>query len=531
MNFLDATINFFSPSAGLRRQQARIQNEILSKRFNDSSVTSRETRYFQGEREGGDLPHDRSRMLTDKSTDLVRRNPYANKAIRAVASRIVGRGFECESLAQNPDGTSFDLFRMEAKRIWNQWNHQCHYSGKPGQGGLTFKEIQHLSITEVAKSGEVLIHYRRIRPTPELAIPFQIEVIEAQRLADDDYAKDVGEGNKVYRGIEFDSDGKRVAYHIYKNNPHNPLTMGEMETSRIPASEILHLFRKENPSQNRGVTWLSPVLDTLHNMGDLIFDELTAAKMGACTIGVITSDKPYGGGMPMAVNAGNEEATNDYHRMYPGQIAKLRPGEKFEGFSPNRPNLDVNAFTVNMLRGVAAGIPGVKASEIHMDFREASFSSEKAAENAAYAEIVALQEWFVNQFLKPIYREVIEAALLAGAFAKISIGEDGVVDDYFYSNSLNLSEANFRGPGTRSINPVDDQNALILAKQNGTLSLQETAAMEGSDWRETIRNANQVYQYAIEQGCSELVAGRLAFGNLIAPIQVPPKEDTEKKSE
>ena len=72
-------------------------------------------------------------------------------------------------------------------------------------------------------------------------------------------------GNVVRSGIEFDSLGRRVAYHLYKSHPEDgrlaPMSgQGGLETVRIDAKEIIHLYRVLRPGQIRGEPWLSRAL-------------------------------------------------------------------------------------------------------------------------------------------------------------------------------------------------------------------------------------------------------------------------------
>ena len=61
----------------------------------------------------------------------------------------------------------------------------------------------------------------------------------------------------IRAGIEFDKLGRRVAYHLYRSHPNDgalaPMSgTGGINTVRVPASEIIHLFRPLRPKQIRG---------------------------------------------------------------------------------------------------------------------------------------------------------------------------------------------------------------------------------------------------------------------------------------
>jgi capsid protein len=88
----------------------------------------------------------------------------------------------------------------------------------------------------------------------------QLQLLEAEHLPFDKNEAD-GNGNQIRCGIEFDKIGRRVAYHFYRKHPgDNTDQSGKGEIVRVPASEILHLYRPQRPGQIRGVPWISPAL-------------------------------------------------------------------------------------------------------------------------------------------------------------------------------------------------------------------------------------------------------------------------------
>ncbi len=78
-------------------------------------------------------------------------------------------------------------------------------------------------------------------------------------------------GNVIRAGIEFARLGRRVAYHLYRAHPADgalaPMSgNGGIETVRVDASEILHLFRPLRPGQIRGEPWLARALVKLNEL-------------------------------------------------------------------------------------------------------------------------------------------------------------------------------------------------------------------------------------------------------------------------
>lgn len=65
-------------------------------------------------------------------------------------------------------------------------------------------------------------------------------------MVDESITRDLGNGGYIAAGIEFDTKGRRVAYHI---QPHRPTDLfpTAREPIRVPAADVLHLMRPLGP--------------------------------------------------------------------------------------------------------------------------------------------------------------------------------------------------------------------------------------------------------------------------------------------
>ena len=70
-------------------------------------------------------------------------------------------------------------------------------------------------------------------------------------------------GNKIVAGVEFNSIGRRVAYHVLKEHPEESGLFGSFggETVRVPADRVRHLYNPLRPSAARGEPWFSSAPD------------------------------------------------------------------------------------------------------------------------------------------------------------------------------------------------------------------------------------------------------------------------------
>lgn len=522
MNPLDAIIGFFSPRWGAERLAARATMAQVN------AMTGGRPGYAAGKinRLNGPRAHEVKANAIDVSQydhmladawALYRDNPYVRKIVSSLQSKVIGPGLQPESMATNADGSVNMEFRSRAKSLWQGIQSGFDIRGLPGKGGQTLGGLQRLALQADILSGDVM--YRLVPLTAsealarDLPVPLALQLIDTSRLARDGdiNAHQIAEGHQVYRGIEIDADGQRVAYWINTNKP------GKTEFIRRPASEIGHLYIEDDIDQYRGVTWFAASLIPIRDTGDLQYNVLKASAMAACVVGSYT--KPtgaarFGLGASTEAQPGTADGTdltdvdgNAITKLQPAMMLNVGRDGKFELHSPNQGHMNPEAFVQHMLRGVAAGTPGIKSSTVTGDYRNSSFSSEKSADNDIWPEVESIQDWFAANFCQPIYESVIRAAMLTGYF-------DGVVSaEEFAASPSRFTRCNWQGPVGRSINPTDDAEAAGMRMQKGISSLQMECAKVNVNWLDVLSHADELYQTAKAKGLPpEVVNNILGIG-------------------
>ena len=544
MNIMDRFISFVSPRWGLARLEARatlqqIEGIANGKSGYDAGKLNRLTKGRLGtEAKEHAIPLEQIERVRWQSWNLWRNNPYARKIVRNLESKVVGKGMFPVSHAVNPDGSPNVEFRAQAKKLWMAIQNNFDSRGLPGRGGVTMGGLQRLALRAVILSGETLDRLIPItqdeQQQRDLPIPLTLQMIDAARLADAHHPATgtIAEGNILYRGIEINPDtGKRIAYWVNQYLP-GYVTATYGTSQRLPAEQVCHLYVEDDIDQLRGVPWFAAALLQARDTGDLQYNVLKASAMAACV--VMGYRKPTGAAK-FGLNAASEtnptsadgtdltdEDGNAITKIQPGMFVNLGRDGALEGFSPNQPNTNAEAFIQHMLRGISAAFPGVKASTVHGDYRNSSFSSEKAADNDTWPEIESVQEWFGASFCQPIYEAVIRAGVLSGYF-------DGVVSaDEFGANPASFLAASWQGPTVKSINPMVDVNAAGLRMKFGLSSLQMECAALNVNWIDVLNNIAEIYEVAVQKGIPEEVVNNIlgvTAQQVIASQTEPAKTD------
>ena len=281
-------------------------------------------------------------------------------------------------------------------------------------------------------------------------------------------------GNRVKAGIEFDAIGRRVAYHVYREHPGETALFGTAgETVRVPADQVLHLYRPLRPGQIRGVPWLAPVLLKLHELDQYDDAELVRKKTAALFAGFITrpgDDALMGEGEPDekgAATAGLE----------PGTLQMLSPGEDVTFSSPADVGANYDTFMRHQLRAIAAGI-GVTYEQLTGDLEKVNFSSIRAGLLEFRRRCEMLQHaMLVYQLCRPVWRRWMTEAVLAGALRASGFARD----------PRRWLTVKWIPQGWLWVDPKKEMEAIILAIRAGLMSRSEAISQSGFDAEEIDR--------------------------------------------
>jgi len=399
----DKIVSYFNPEAGMRRYRARIAEAQLgqiAKRHFEGASSGRRT---EGWMTPGSSANTAAALalpaLRNRSRDLVRNNPYAERAIRILSSHAVGPGIVPK--AGGPKGKA-----KKANDLWKQWaeSTDCDLTGRSNFYGL-----QTLVMRGIAEGGEVLV--RRVRSAEKgLNVPFQLQLLEADFLDHNrTWLRTKVDENYIIQGIEFDPKGRRVAYWIFPEHPGGYVTgklMG-VQAERVPASEILHLYRLDRIGQLHGIPFLAPALLRVRDFDVLEDAWLTREQVASCFAAFIydidgTIDAPAG-----------KKDDEKLERLEPGTIETLPPGKKIEFANPPVAQGAAD-FAKSVLRGISVGT-GVTYEALTNDYSNVNFSSARMGHLEFRKNVTELQ-WhvMVPQFCEPVFRWFSDAALISG---------------------------------------------------------------------------------------------------------------------
>lgn len=384
--------------------------------------------------------------------DLERNNPFAARGIATIANNMVGTGI---TFQVHRNGKVDDRLNKIAREHFDKPN--CDASGRHDLYGLQLQAARTIVV-----GGEVLMRRRWRRASDRLPLPFQLQVLEPDYLdASKDGALSSTPGTAagfMIHGVQFSAIGKRIGYWLYNGHPGS-LRRTDTGSALVPAGDIAHVFRADRPEQERGSTWLAPIILRMKDFADYEDAQLTRQKIAASFVGFVSSEE--GSGIPGVEqdDEGYEGDRLDY--VEPGTFQYGRPGEEISWSNP--PGVDgYSDYSKVSLRAVSAGL-GVPYEALTGDLSNVNFSSGRMGW-LEYQRSLAAWQWtmFIPQFCGAVGQWMIEGLS--------AIGED-----------VTGVEVRWTPPGREMINPSEEVKATRDAIRAGLDTISAAARRRGED--------------------------------------------------
>ena len=444
MNFLDNIIAYVNPSAGVKRASQRLALETI--RHYEAASSSRRTDNWKAT--GADANSEIATSLTtlrNRSREQVRNNVYAKRTVQALTNNIVGTGIRPTPMDVSP--------RVEKNimLLWKMWagKKRCDFDGN-----LTFYGLQKLVMRTVVTSGECLVISRRANDT---LLPLKLQVLEPDFIDTNKTAVSKENGNFILHGIEFNSDGQKVGYWLFKQHPGS-MRMRALTSEFVKAEDVCHIFAIERPGQVRGIPWLSASMIRMRDFDDYEDAELVRQKIAACfTVFISDTDADA----PKTV-----EEADIASRVEPGIIEILPPGKSVHFAQPPLTN-GYESYSRKILQGIAAGT-GITYEAMTGDLSNVNFSSGRMGWIEMQRNI---QDWQEDMLIPQLCETVWDWFLKAGAIV---------------GKTKEDIEATWTPPRREMIDAKKETEALALQVRNGFISYQEALRQLGYDPEDTL---------------------------------------------
>lgn len=426
-------------------------------------------------------------VMRSRSRALMRDASYARRARTVVVNNVIGSGIGMQAQVKTSRADLATRVNQDIEALWADWSEaeSCHTGGR-----LAFEDFERAAMAQVFDAGEVFIrkHHRTFGDSP---VPFALELIEAERIADNLGTSyfDIANGNELRMGIEVDPFFRPVAYFLRKRHPLEIRWAGVTDfVERVPADQIIHLCIIDRWPQTRGEPWLHTAIRRMNDMDGYSEAEITRARVQACNVGAIETPEE-------SASFGETQSDGTVEmEVEPGVFKKLSPGEKLMALAPTAPNPAMDPFMRYMLREVAAGT-GVSYESLSRDYSQSNYSSSRLALLEDRDLWRVFQQWFLRSMRCPIHEEWLQTAVLAGALKSVALEEFAANPDKFYA-------VRFKPRGWSWIDPTSEVNAYKEAIKAGLTTVSDVVAAtaDGRDLEDVLEQREQELAMMKEKG-------------------------------
>jgi len=389
------------------------------------------------------------RLLRGMSRDLVRNNPYAQRAITVIATNTVGSGIR----------PSFKGTRAKAiKKKWGEWagSSSCDF-----YGNLNLYGLQEQVMRAVAESGDALIVRRWNQNS---AVGFDLQILEADFLDETKTMRlDGPDPGFILQGVQFDSRGRKTGYWLYEEHPTEVAKTNSHPSRFVPASEVIHVFEALRPGQVRGIPMGVSAFIRIKDYDKFQDAQLHQQMVAACFVAMVTNTNPIPAGMQGGYSGLNQPELELTERLEPGVIQELPYGRDVKFSQP--PSVSgSDVFSLTVLRAIAGGY-NITYEALANDYSNVNFSSGRMGWLEFARVVTSWQDrLMVTQFCQKVYTWFEEGLQIMEGFRPST-----------------KTDVTWTVPRREMIDPLKEGAAIIADIKAGLQSRQEALRQKGYD--------------------------------------------------
>lgn len=429
-------------------------------------------------------------VLRQRSRDLARRAPWFISLLNTICDDVVGAfGFRLQpQIWEDEEETRpFTKLIKQVQRKFRRWANHADIDQRESLWMMLWTAVR-----ELVEAGEFFIH--RLPDHSRHGTPLSIQIIPGEMIDHtfnrpaNPNAERVEDRFRVSNGIEFDTMGRRVAYHVADTDADGKpaLGFGGTKTRRISAKRMDHVFCRLRAGQERGIPWIFGATVMCHNIDDLFESELISAEVASQFAAFVASE--YASKLPELTQDENGERMKHTRA---GMVAYLKGNEKVEVVESNRPNPNMEKFATFLLRAIGMTM-SVSYERMTGDFSKVNFASARMGAIRDDQATDRVQSWIMTLCILPIYADWFRLAVLSNELAVDAIE--------YASDPGRFVDAHFIPPGRPHHDELKGATSAALRVLAGLSTQEEECALLGRDWEEVDAQRKRELDNKLELG-------------------------------
>ena len=480
---LDKAIAGLSPAWGLERAKNKVALAALRAFEAAEEARDRTIRKSKGSADSVGI---RSiEIMRQRARDLDENYDIASGALDTLEAKVVGSEILAHPMVMlESDNKLAQELNAFLSKEYRRFAERPEVTREHSMG-----EIQRLSARSLYRDGECFLHHLQghiagLKHSTD--VPYSIDVLEADYCPV--HTQSLIRGNKNFRhGIEQNAWGRAVRYLLYQQHPGDALCAFRgsaliEQLKWVDADHISHIKHTKRLRQTRGVSIFASVFNSLSDLKDYEDSERLAARIGSYV--ALAIHKSVDADTSGETDSSPRELEWERGMIWDGLVE----GDKIESIKNERPSNQIKPFREQMLKSAAAGTR-TGYSSIAKDY-SGTYSAQRQELVESEVHYALLTESFVSMMIRPVYRNFVNMALIAG-----------IIPDQLLQNIdlTTLYNAAYRGPSVAYIDPVKEINHELLGVQAGFWSKQHVQLRRGMNPAEVAAEIEQERQIEDEK--------------------------------
>lgn len=411
--------------------------------------------------------------LVRKSRYFEKNNAIYNRLADLFCNYTAGTGLQVM-----PNSVDAEWNR-KAKEWWDGWCRQPSLTNRQSFGAM----VNTIARTWFVDGECFIVRTRGASGRPRIQLFEGHHVKTPAQFADQ-------EGTGVVDGVLIDSNGRPTGYYFCQ-------TVDGKETYRVvSADDVIHLFEPQRPGQYRGLPFVSPVINDLHDLDDLQILEMRAAKDAADITNVITTQSGE-------VNPGDyrrqkltktltdsndatytETAYDYYQDSLGGNTLVMRHDDSIQQFRSDRPSVATSGYWKYLTEKICAGV-GIPYVLVFPD----------SMQGTVYRGSLDM----ANQFFRAKFVTLADVSRLLFEFV---LGWARVNVPTLRDAPHNWPSVNIHPPRAVNVDVGRNSAAMLAELEAGATNFEQIYGPLGLDWRSSMDALKEQRDYAASIGLS-----------------------------
>lgn len=411
--------------------------------------------------------------LRARSRDLARNDDTAKRFLALLKQNVLGHlGIKLQANNKLSDGQPDVQLNEETEREWSLFCAKRRRGGRfvspSACGQLSMREIGWLSLQTRAIDGECFI--QTLPGYPHNRHKFALRFLNPD-LLDSSYCTELPNGNRVEMGIELDEFDRAIAYHFSQNHPNRKFVGRNAKRQRIPADQIIHIFRHEFVGQLRGIPDFTAIMHKAKMLNGVHEAIVVGWRVAASKMGFFSAKDP---GHFIDEEEDTEKFDASQIEATPGSFDVIPGGMQLSTFDPEYPTSTYESGHKVFMQQLSNGL-NVSSPSLSNNYSDVNYSSLRQALLEDREGWRCVQAEMIDGHYQPIFDEWYDWSVSATRL--ISIPDNKQDQD---------PEVIWRPRGWTWVDPVKEVSAQLRAIEGNIRTRQAIIAeTSGADFIET----------------------------------------------